>query len=71
MDKLLEYYKRKIKEVKSMDKDKDYEGSHIIEDELHRKFLLDIRSGRIGTFKDVKKVATMLLGYKRGTRWYR
>ncbi len=67
----MEYYRKKIKIMDKLDKEKDYESAGLISQQIYKKFIRDISSEKI---KDESKEIATLIKNKvvnnKNTRWF-
>jgi len=56
MDELEKKYDAKIKKMEKANNDN--EQSHILQDQIYRKFIKDICANKFGTIADIKKIAS-------------
>jgi len=66
-------YREKFKELDEYEEKNCNETSHIIQDEIYRKFIRDISSGKLNNFDDIKYISIILeqrvIPYDKN-RWY-
>lgn len=71
MNELEKKYNAKIKKMEKVNNDNEH--SHILQDQIYRKFIKDICANKFDTIDDIKKIASNInkkvIKYDK-ERWY-